>query len=754
MTSDASLCGSGGAHKYRTSVRLSQEEKLGLSAAKGLNANRQRADVHYKAYASSAELERGDSIIVGSVARRVLAIGMVLLVAIAGPLAFADGAQAATRTVRVGMYENIPKVYTDDHGEPAGIFPDLLKEIAAAEGWRLVWVRGTWDEGQSRLGRGEIDLMPDMAWTEDRELRFDFHQTPVAESWSYIYTRRAVRIEGLSDLDGKRVAVLQGSIQEAELRRLTDGFGYSVRYVPVRSLTNAFDAVAAGEVDAAAANHFFGQYYARDHGLKQTAVAFSPTTLHFATQKGHNADLLAAIDDNLAQWFDEPGSVYYQTIERYTESATTRIPQWLRYVLWGGGTLIVLAVAMLALLRWQVTVRTRDLAEARDAATRAEETLSFALSAAQEGIWDWDIPSGEVVWSDRCYAMFGYELNEIDLNLEDFMKLVHPDDLDHVIHAQHEALVERKTRFEVEYSVRTKSGEYIWISSIGKPVEFDSEGNTIRAVGINTDITERRLAQLELERYRDHLEELVSDRTAALEAANAELEEATKAKSRFLANMSHELRTPLNSIIGFSGILASGKAGQLTPEQQFQIELVHKAGQHLLDLINGVLDLAKVESGRIEAEVTQFDLIELLRGIADAVRPLAESKGLDLTTDLVLDTLSISSDKTKIRQIVFNLLGNAVKFTDQGTVTLRLEPPRSGKVLIAVSDSGSGIPADELKAVFEPFNQASIVDGEKVEGTGLGLPISREYANLVGGRLSVESELGRGSTFTLELPLR
>ncbi len=253
-----------------------------------------------------------------------------------------------------------------------------------------------------------------------------------------------------------------------------------------------------------------------------------------------------------------------------------------------------------------------------------------------------------------------------------------------------------------------------------------------------TDITRRRQAELAAEEAR-----------AAAEAAN-------RAKSLFLANMSHELRTPLNAILGFAELLAHDPL--LTPEQREQVDIIARSGEHLLDLINDVLDFSKIEAGRMSLVEDPFDLHQLLRDLEDMFRLRANVKGLTLLFERDPNLVRYAvADAGKLRQILINLLSNAVKFTQQGGVTLRARSaPSAGPdrvtLLIEVEDTGPGIAPDELPAVFEPFIQTHV--GRRTEGTGLGMPISRQLARLMGGDLTVTSTVGVGTCFRLELPLR
>ena len=238
-----------------------------------------------------------------------------------------------------------------------------------------------------------------------------------------------------------------------------------------------------------------------------------------------------------------------------------------------------------------------------------------------------------------------------------------------------------------------------------------------------------------------------------LDAANRDLKAASQHKSEFLANMSHELRTPLNAIIGFSEVLTERMFGDLNEKQAEYLKDIYGSGQHLLSLINDILDLSKIEAGRMELELSDFHLPTAIDNALILIRERATRRGirLDSTFDKSLDT--IHADERKVKQVLLNLLSNAIKFTPEGGRIQVQAMPTNGSVEIAVSDTGVGIAAEDQEAIFEEFRQFGTAD-KKVEGTGLGLALSRKFIELHGGRIWVKSELGHGSTFTFTLPVR
>ncbi|MBI2088262.1 MAG: HAMP domain-containing protein [Deltaproteobacteria bacterium] len=248
-----------------------------------------------------------------------------------------------------------------------------------------------------------------------------------------------------------------------------------------------------------------------------------------------------------------------------------------------------------------------------------------------------------------------------------------------------------------------------------------------------------------------NLEQKVAARTQELRLANQRLDEASKHKSQFLANVSHELRTPLNAIIGFTRLVLRKTEGQIPELQRENLQKVLISAEHLLKLINGLLDLAKIEAGRMEVSVEQFRLDEVVETAVSTVEPMLEDGKVRLVTEIAADIPTLNTDRQKLEEILLNLLSNAAKFTEQGEVRLKAWREDQGLKLV-VSDTGVGIKKEALGHIFEAFRQADVSGPGRSAGTGLGLAIVKRLVDLLGGNISVESEVGKGSKFTLSLP--
>ncbi|HOD99200.1 MAG TPA: ATP-binding protein [Syntrophales bacterium] len=517
--------------------------------------------------------------------------------------------------MRVGIYSNAPKIFVSESGKPAGIFIDILEYIAKIEGWTLRYVPGTWKEGLEHLEAGDIDLMPDVAYTAAREKMYSFHKVPALSSWDQVYSGKDIRIQSLFDLRGKRIVALEGSVQQTEFVRMVDSFDLKMTIMTVSNYQQAFEMVAQGGADAVVSNNFYGKLNARRYGLDDSAVIFNPSALFFAAPKGRNDQLLHAIDIHLLEMKEDPQSIYYLTLKRWTaEEVKFKLPVWMQVIGLVVGVVLLTSLVGSFVLKRQVNARTNEL----------------------------------------------------------------------------------------------------------------------------------RLINQEMEQR-------IIERTADLAKAMARAQEADRIKSAFLATMSHELRTPLNSIIGFTGLILRERVGPLNEEQKKQLNMVRSSAQHLLALINDVLDISKIEAGQLTLVQEAVDLRKIIEKVAQSTLPLADSKGLEMGIEIVPELSSIPGDARRIEQILLNLLSNAIKFTEKGSVKIVCTLD-DAHVLVKVIDTGIGIKYEDLGKVFETFRQIDSGISRKYEGTGLGLSISKRLAELMGGKLWVESVWEEGSTFSLSLP--
>ncbi len=371
--------------------------------------------------------------------------------------------------------------------------------------------------------------------------------------------------------------------------------------------------------------------------------------------------------------------------------------------------------------------------ESEEDLRRSEERFRSLIDATTAIVWT-TTAAGEFPADQPRWAEFTGQTPE---QFADYgwLDAVHPDDRRHTASGW-AAAVERRAKYESEHRLRRRDGAYRSMVARGVPV-LNPDGSVREWVGVHDDVTEQREAE----------EALVDAKEAA--------EAASRSKSTFLANMSHELRTPLNAIIGYSEMLQEEAEDTGNASAVADLQKIHAAGRHLLGLINDILDLSKIEAGKMDLYLETFDVAEMVKAVADTVRPLVERNETALVVTCVGDLGTMHADMTKTRQALLNLLSNASKFTQGGTVTLEAERGASGgrdAFTFRVRDTGIGMTAEQVARLFRAFTQADASTTRKYGGTGLGLTITRRFCQMMGGDVEVTSEPGKGSVFTVRLP--
>ena len=393
--------------------------------------------------------------------------------------------------------------------------------------------------------------------------------------------------------------------------------------------------------------------------------------------------------------------------------------------------ILVFAGLLPIFLFWRVnTSHVQSAKRERNDLQVSEQRLNAGLNTAGLGLWDWHIPSGKVVFNERWAKMLGFELEELAGDLSTWSRLLHPDDKEHVMKVLNAHLQGDTEYYECEHRLQTKYGEWRWIFDRGAVVERDANGKPIRAVGIHQDISERKQQELEFAQARE-----------AAEAGNL-------AKTRFISNMSHELRTPLTSIIGYGDSLRTEDLSD--EERQIAAESIVRNGRYLLDTLNDILAISRLESGSYQVELTEVSLPDLFQSVSRMITHKADDKGVTLKFSVVYPIPAIIvTDETRLKQVLIKLIDNAIKFSRIGdAVTVECSfDNAAGRVIFSVRDNGPGI-ADEHKAkLFELFSQADSSTTRKYGGLGIGLAIASQLAKRLGGAITFDSKLGVGSTF-------
>ncbi|MEG4324302.1 PAS domain S-box protein [Microcoleus sp. herbarium5] len=496
------------------------------------------------------------------------------------------------------------------------------------------------------------------------------------------------------------------------------------------------------ECDFSANTTTWSEELSRIFGLDSTQLA--PTLTEFS-QYVHPEDRQkwqTTIDTAIAS--GQSYTLEYRILRPEPKIATDNCPSqiseagFIRYIEARGEVVVNQQGQVTKLFTTLMDITPRKLAEI--ALAESEEKYRHLVETSQDIIWSCN-DQGHITFVNQAVKqIYGYEPEEmLGCTFSDFLA---PGEIDWKWELQ-QRLLTGKTVFQYENIVLGKDGRKIDVNT--KAIaRMDAEGNIIGTTGTASDITERKQAEI------------------ALQKAKEEADRANRAKSEFLSNMSHELRTPLNAILGFSQLLA--RDPDLGADQQQYLGIITQSGEHLLVLINNILQMSKIEVGLVTLNNSTFDLHKMLKNTENMLKLQAEKKGLQLIFDCPPDLPRyIETDESKLRQVLINVVGNAIKFTAEGGVNLRIKhellktkthgeitPSDSCFLLFEVQDTGSGISAEEMENLFKPFAQTE--SGKKAqEGTGLGLPISKQFVQLMGGKMTVTSTLGRGSIFRFDV---
>jgi PAS domain S-box-containing protein len=376
----------------------------------------------------------------------------------------------------------------------------------------------------------------------------------------------------------------------------------------------------------------------------------------------------------------------------------------------------------------------------------SKERLEAAASAGIVGIWDWDIASDRLFWDRVMYRLYGLRPEDFASAHEAWSRAIHPEDKARV-EDEIQAALRGLSEYAPEFRVVWPDGSVHFLKVVSHTT-FNEDGVAVRMVGVNYDQTELKQNTEALIFHRQHLEELVAARTVELAHAKEAAEAANLAKSSFLANMSHEIRTPMNAILGMVHLIQrSGVEGK----QAERVDKIANAGQHLLEVINDVLDLSKIESEKFSINVEPLSIESVVANVQAMLADRARAKGLQMTVDIQPLPSHLEGDAMRLKQALLNYAGNAVKFTERGSIVLRVEPVEessdSALLRFSVQDTGIGLAAETVSRLFVAFEQADNSITRKYGGTGLGLAITRKLAHLMGGDAGVESAPGAGSTF-------
>jgi two-component system sensor histidine kinase EvgS len=648
-------------------------------------------------------------------------------------------APARALTLQTGIYQNQPKVFVNGKGVPQGIFVDILEDIARRENWTIEYVYGTWSENLGRLADGEIDLMVDVSFSREREQRFVFNRNFVLESWLDVYSTSAHKIGSIRDLNGKTIAVLEGSVQEKYLREeIRPTFDVDFTLLTYPDYPAGVRAVKSGAAAVMVATRFFTFSPDRDADLEPSHVIFRPENLFFAFRQGIDPELVETIDRHIVSMKNNPGSAYYRSLRRWMDiEPRAIIPPYIKTVLAIITGLLAVIGLFTFLLRRQVATRTRELSEANADLSRTHRLLAETQAVAGLGGWEYDASTRRIIWTDEVYRIYGVGRDQDPDRLSRDPGFYAPGSAP-VIEKAFLRAIEQGEPYDLELEMVRANGEHIWVRSTGRPVM--DKGKAVRVTGNIMDITASKRAAAEKQTLQAQL----------ILAQKMEL------VGSLAGGVAHDFNNMLSAILGYTE-LALGKVEENDPLQG-DLREIYNAAKRSAGITRQLLAFARKET--IAPRI--LDLNDVVEGMLKIIRRLI-GENIDLSWRPANNPWSVRIDPVQIDQILANLCVNARDaIKDVGRIVIETGNVTFDQdycadhgdfapgeyVLLAVNDNGCGMDRTTQEKIFEPFFTTKGVG----KGTGLGLATVFGIVKQNHGFLHVYSEPAQGTTFKIYLP--
>lgn len=629
-----------------------------------------------------------------------------------------------TTVYRIGL-PFVPGLMSKDaKGNVKGIPLEIFEVIAKDKNIKFVWVDGSWNELFEQVKKGEIDMLPGTQETAARKEILDFTPQSLYTIWSELYIHRSTTFHNILELSNKKIGLVKEDNNALGFLNYIKGFHIFFEPVYFASHSEALLSLKNKKIFAMAGPtpNLLGEL---PNSIISSGLYFNPVELKYSFPKNKHEELQQKINEQLTQYKETPHSVYYQLIDKYRierlQQGQWEMPFWVQLLLTLFGVLLVITFLFIFVLRREVSNRTKAL-------KNREAFLRKAIEVGEMGIWQYNIHTQQIFWSDEIYNITKIRRDSDFLTKEKLKKMIHPEDTERVMNFI--ATISKQETFEEDCRIVNDQNEVVFLKLVGHLLK-DNGNEAHTAVGIIRNVSRQKLYEQELI------------------AAKEKAERNEKLKSAFLANMSHEIRTPLNSIIGFSNLIASEEIDD--QKKKDYREIILKQNEVLLTLINDIIDLAKIESGSIEIRMSNTDVRSLLENLYLRYQESCP-QNIQFKLDLQLKEkdYTICTDRTRLEQIINNLVSNAFKYTPEGQVILGYRySEKKGYFDIFVKDTGIGISPKDQSMLFLRFSQLNNLK----QGAGLGLAISQSLAVILGSRIKLFSEEGKGSEFFLSLPL-
>lgn len=632
----------------------------------------------------------------------------------------------AQKIVKVGAFNYYPAIFQDTDSLIKGFYVDALNELGKKENIKFTYVYGTWNEGLERIKNGDVDVLTSVAITKERLTFMDYSSTPILTVWSEVYVNSKSDIKGILGLEGKKIAVIKSDFNSDFLKRLTKKLNVNCSFIEAEDSEDVFRLISKRKVDAGVVNSTVGTSTAKQYGLLSSGIVFNPFDIFFAVKKDTNEDLLALLNTYLVDWQHDRNSIFNTARQKWSHEKIDTIevfPEWWKKGIYSALLLVLALIIFIVLLRYKVWIAAKKI----------------KYSELQFKTFMENTPAYVYIKNHKLKHIYSNKM----VNKVDKLTSVDKSSSAKTIFEPHIAKMLEKTDNKILNLEKDQSdlqyncilnGKQTWLHDYKFFLELPNGKPAVG--GISFDITKLKETEFELIESKEQAEESV------------------RLKSAFLANMSHEIRTPMNGILGFAKLLKKPKLKESI--QQDYVDIILKSGDRMLNIINNIIDISRIESGQMLVYYSETNIDQILDDLYSFFEEEASRKSINLTLTkaTIIEGPILNTDTDKFYAILTNLIKNALKFTNTGEIEFGYKVSDSKNELIFyVKDSGIGIPVDKQKVIFERFIQADIEDKMALQGAGLGLSISQAFVKMLGGEIRVESELGNGSTFFFTLPI-
>lgn len=616
------------------------------------------------------------------------------------PIFSVENSQAATtsRVIRVGIYENKPKIFRDENGKVTGLYGDLLEYIAKQEDWQMAYVDGTFDEGLSRLETGEIDMMVDVALSDERIKKYDFNQETVFGSWGVLYVRKNSDINSYIDLNNKKIAILKSSIYRIgndSIEKYIKAFNLKINFVERNEYSQVFDLLSKGEVDAAIVSRISGLTAEKTFtNLKATDIIFSPTELRFALTKGDldNAYIIERLDFWIKRLRDGYQGIYEQILKKnglsdFREKVMIT-PSWVYPSVVGGVIALLIAGIIIFGFNRARNIAARLLAKKDWYLRKVIGNVPVIISALDK--------NGTVIFSEgKNRDQSGFELfNNNETIARNIQKV----------------WLGQEVIFEIEIEGRI-------YKILSYPVL--QKGRIVEATLVSIDITEESLLN--------------------------------KSKKEFIYIVQHQLRTPPTIIKWGLDILEPKVMECFDEDEKKNWKMIDTANKRMINLANIISRISEMESGLFPSNPETFDLLELIEEIIREFNKIIKERKLKINTRFD-GKKKVLMDKTIMDIVVQTLISNAIHYTaENGFVNISIID-NDNSLIVKVEDNGFGISGEIKDKIYAPFSRGVEASRMYPEGVGVGLYTTKVLLDNINGKIWYESKIGKGSTFFVEIP--